>query len=178
MTKVSFFTPSDYIVLVKLYLMKDKISDKTVWCNCNYLDNLTLFQSWPRDKVAKFFHISEYLVREARKLAETKGILELPEPKKGQTLSDEVPQSVLMFYQDSEYSRLTPGMKDYVSVCKKVHKQKRLLFCNLNELYAAYKDKYPNHKIGLSQFCSLQPKWCVIRCSFAMCIHQNTKTQN
>ena len=51
----------------------------------------------------------------ACKLAETKGILE-----KGPTLSEEVRQSVLIFYEDDKYSPLVPGTNDYVG--KKVHK--------------------------------------------------------
>ena len=31
----------------------------------------------------------------------------------------------------------------------------------MNELYTAFKEKHPNSKIGLSKFCSFQPKWCV-----------------
>ena len=74
-----------------------------------------------------------------------------------------------------------PGTKDYVSVGKRVHKQKRLLLCNLKELYSAFKEKYPDSKIGFSKFCSLRPKWCVTVSSsgtHSVCvctIHQNTK---
>ena len=74
-----------------------------------------------------------------------------------------------------------PGTKDYMSLGKKVHKQKQLLLCNLNELYAAFKEKHPNSKIGFSKFCSLQPKWCVTVSasgtrSICVCTsHQKTK---
>ena len=58
-----------------------------------------------------------------------------------------------------------PGKKDYVSVGKgskgRVHEQKRLLLCNLHELYTTFKVIYPDAKIGFSKFCSLRPKWCV-----------------
>ena len=74
-----------------------------------------------------------------------------------------------------------PGSKDYVSIARNVHKQKRLLLCNLKELYCAYTEKYPLHKVGLSKFCKLRPKWCVTVSSsgsHSVCvleIHQNTK---
>ena len=45
-----------------------------------------------------------------------------------------------------------PGTKDYVSLGKKVYKQKRLMLCNLNELYTAFKEKHPNSKIGPLSF--------------------------
>ena len=35
-------------------------------------------------------------------------------------------------------------------------------FCNLQELYTAFKEKYPNVNIGFSKFCALRPKWCVL----------------
>ena len=72
-----------------------------------------------------------------------------------------------------------PGAKEYVSVAYKVHKQKRLLLCNLKELYAAYKDKFIESKIGFSKFCALCPKYCKVLGSsgeHAVCvcaIHQN-----
>ena len=68
-----------------------------------------------------------------------------------------------------------------MSIARNVHKQKRLLLCNLKELYCAYKEKYPHHKVGLSKFCKLRPKWCVTVSSsgsHSVCvceIHQNTK---
>ena len=34
--------------------------------------------------------------------------------------------------------------------------------CNLQELYAAFKDKHPNVNIGFSKLCALRPKWCVL----------------
>ena len=108
---------------------------------------------------ASFFSCSEYQVREARVMVEEKGILAIPEAKRGRSISQEVEDSVKLFYEDDEYSRLMPGAKDYVSVGSNVHKQKRLLLCNLKELYQAYKEKFPDHKIGLSKFCQLRPKW-------------------
>ena len=55
-----------------------------------------------------------------------------------------------------------PGKKDYVSVGQNVHKQKQLVLCNLSELYSAFRDKYPNVKIGFFKFCTLRPKWYVL----------------
>ena len=121
------------------------------------------------------------MIRAARKLTKEKGILELPAAKKGKTLSEDGTQSVLAFYEVDEYTRLMPGKRNCVSLGKKEYRQKRLLLCNLNELHAAYKQKHPAHKIGLSKFCSLGPKWCVTVSSsgtHSVCgctIHQNTK---
>ena len=54
--------------------------------------------------------------------------------------------------EDDEFSKMMPGSRDHVSIARNVHKQKRLLLCNLKELHCAYKEKYPHHKIGLSNF--------------------------
>ena len=48
------------------------------------------------------------------------------------------------FYCDVEYSRQMPGSKDYVSIGRNVHMQKRLLLCDLKEIYAAFKQEHPD----------------------------------
>ena len=59
--------------------------------------------------------------------------------------------------------------------------QKRLVPCNLRELYQVFKDHYPNEVIGLSKFADLRPKHCVLAGasgSHSVCvctIHQNMK---
>ena len=45
---------------------------------------------------------------------------------------------------------------------KKKYKRKGLILCNLSELYSSFKQKYPNLKIGISKFCYLSPKGCVL----------------
>ena len=51
---------------------------------------------------------------------------------------------------------------------------------NLREIYASFKEKYSDDKIGFSKFCSLRPKWCVGAGgsgTHAVCVcthHQNT----
>ena len=64
-------------------------------------------------------------------------------------LPEETRSLVESFYQD-EYSRQMPGKKDFVSISCNVHKQKRLILCNLKELYIAFKNSYPNHKVNIT----------------------------
>ena len=40
-----------------------------------------------------------------------------------------------------------PGKKDYISIARNVHVQKRLILCNLTELYAEFKKKYTSLKV-------------------------------
>ena len=163
-----------------LYLIKEKLSDKSMKVP-EKIQILTLApKSWSIPNVMQFFDVTEYQVRESRKILESKGILSKPDAKRGSSLSDEIIKDVQLFYEDDEYSRMMPGKKDCVSIGRNIHRQKRLLLCNLNELYTAFKAKHPNHKIGLSKFCALRPKWCVTVASsgshtVCVCtIHQNT----
>ena len=89
--------------------------------------------------------------------------------------------SVLEFYQNGGYSRQLPGKNDWVSIRKNVHVSKRLILCNLKELYNAFKDKHPDLKISFSNFASLRPKWCFTvgpKGTYSVCVctaHQNVK---
>ena len=68
-------------------------------------------------------------------------------PKIRKTLPDETIKTVECFYQDDEYTRQMPGKKDYISIARNVHVQKRLILCNLKELYAKFKQKYTDLKV-------------------------------
>ena len=71
---------------------------------------------------------------------------------------------------------MIPGKKDFVSVKKNQHVQKRLLLINLNELHVAFKKNYPNIKDSLSKFCTLKPKWCITTNeSQCMCMYTSPK---
>ena len=39
--------------------------------------------------------------------------------------------------------------------------QKRLLLANIAEIYACFKSKHPDVKVGFSTVAMLRPKWCV-----------------
>lgn len=119
--------------------------------------------SWSILKTMEEFNVSEHMVKRAREVKKTKGILGEPDPKKGKCLSPEVVARVIAFYQSDEYSRMCPGKKEFVSVRidgKKEQMQKRLLLVNLKELHLEY-IKSTGDKIGFSKFCDLRPKWCV-----------------
>ena len=118
--------------------------------------------SWSRKKVAELFNVSECLVRSAREPKKKKGILDEPDQIRGKMLSDSTLTLVTRFFEDDEYSRVMPGITDFVSIGSKQHMQKRLLLCKLKELHSAFKKKHVDVKIGFSKFCSLRPKWCVL----------------
>ena len=57
-----------------------------------------------------------YLVKQARKLRQSKGILAEPKVNLGKQLVPEIKEKVLEFYESDENSRMCPGAKIYVSV--------------------------------------------------------------
>ena len=119
--------------------------------------------SWSIKKTMEEFNISQYMVKRVREIKNKKGILEEPDPKKGKSLSPEVIERVIAFYQSDDYSRMCPGKKEYVSVRidgKREQKQKRLLLVNLKELHLEF-IKSTGDEISFSKFCELRPKWCV-----------------
>ena len=86
---------------------------------------------WSPKYCAEHFNVSEYLVRTARELKKVKGILAKPAQKQGKVISQNTIDLVLSMYEDDEFSCQMPGKKDYVSIAKGVHKQKRLVLCHL-----------------------------------------------
>ena len=50
-----------------------------------------------------------------RQVKKDKGILEDPDPKKGgRSLSDDIKQHVIAYYESEEYLRICPGKKEFV----------------------------------------------------------------
>lgn len=139
-------------------------------------------ESWSRQKVfEELENVTNYQIRLSRSLMKTQGVLPELKKNRGNKLSDEVVTDVIKFYEEDENSRLCPGKKECVSLGNKVYKQKRLIMYSLNELFVSFKQKYPNHKVGRSAFCSLRPKWCVLpgaAGTHTVCVckyHQNVK---
>ena len=111
------------------------------------------------------FEVSAYMVKQARSLHKTHGILADFTPSgMGKRLSQETCDKVISFYESDEVSQMCPGQKEFVSVKiggHKVQKQQRLLLLNLSEMYEQFYIKEPDYKLGISKFCELRPRWCV-----------------
>ena len=118
-------------------------------------------ESWSFRETVKEFEVSKATARKARILREEKGILAVPQPVIEKRLSEKTVNSVLEFYQNDEYSWQLPGKNNWVSTGKNVHVSKRLVLCNLKELYTAFKDQHADLKISFSTFASLRPKWWI-----------------
>lgn len=95
-------------------------------------------QSWTRKELTVQFKISDRQARNVKNVVKEHGILSLPNAKAGRSLNPETETLAINFYESDDVSRLMPGMKEYVSIKvddKKIHVQKRLILCNLNELF-------------------------------------------
>ncbi|KAJ4440816.1 hypothetical protein ANN_10662 [Periplaneta americana] len=105
------------------------------------------------------------MIRISKQIAAEKGILAAPNPKAGKSLGTFIVEKVVQFYNSDDVSRVMAGKNNFVSVKEdgnRVHKQKRLILCNLKETYQCFKEQYPDIKIGFSKFCELRPKECVL----------------
>ena len=82
------------------------------------------------------------------------------------------------FLQKWWENQTNAGKNDYVSIKKNQHEQKRLVLCNLYELYVTFKEQNPNVKIRFSKFYSLRPKLCVNAGKFgthSVCMYNTSK---
>ena len=162
-----------------IYLMKEKLK---VANRRQRIQILTLTpNSWTLRKAAQEFKVSKATIQKARLLKKEKGIIAMPDEIRGKTLKKEIIDLVLSFYCDDEFTRQLPGKKDSVSIGKRQHMSKRLILCNIRELYTAFREQQPLCNIGFSKFASLRPKWCVPvgpKGTHSVCVctlHQNVK---
>ena len=112
--------------------------------------------SWSIEKIQDEFGASNFMVRKAKQLVKDKGILSSPDPRPGRSLARKTVDIVVAFYESDSSSRMMPGKKDFVSVKGehgRVHVQKRLVLCNLKELYQDFKQSI---QLNVSDFRSLQ----------------------
>lgn len=143
-------------------------------------------KSWSIRKTTQEFGASRRMAQKARNIREEKGVLASPNPKVGSSVIDDTTRYLVIgFYEDDDNSRLLPGTKDYVSVRTangtKEHVQKRLVLCNLKELFCKFKKTYPDCNIDFSKFAQLHPKHCVLsgssgtHCVCVYTYHENIK---
>ena len=86
-------------------------------------------------------------------------------------MAQETIDLVHAFYKDDEYSRQLPGKKDYVKHTEKCLQTKAVssVWCNLHELFVAFKERNPGVKTEFSKFCTLHRKWS-FRAEMCQCV--------
>ena len=122
-------------------------------------------KSWSLKRIQTEFGASNFMARKAKELVKEKGVLSTPDPKPGHCIAKKTIELVVAFYESDTSSRMMPGKKDFISVKQaqgRVHIQKRLILCNLKELYRKFKDEHPSESIGFSKFANLCPKHCIL----------------
>ena len=82
---------------------------------------------------------------------------------------------VLNMYEDDEFSRQMPGKKDYVSVAKRVHKQKLLALCNLEKCMLPSRKNILMLSLDFPNSTKVLCPCCVFRYSFCMCMQYPSK---
>lgn len=135
--------------------------------------------------ILKKFGCSNTFIAKCKAQKNEKGILSAPEPQSRQRFSQEAIVLIKNFYLSEENSRDLPGMKDCCAIKtsdgEKVMVQKRLVYCNLRELYKLFKLEHPDCKVGFSKFAELRPVQCILAGAsgthtVCVCvIHQNIK---
>ena len=83
-------------------------------------------ESWSIVKAASYFGVSEYLIRQARELKKSRGILGSPDKNRGKPLPASTTEKVQLFYENDAHSRFMPGKKDFVSIKKKCPQAKAI----------------------------------------------------
>lgn len=141
--------------------------DKETTSRRDKIQLLTILpQSLSINEVMSEFDASKRMVQIAKQLYSETGVLSKPAAKGGNVLESTTSATVQAFYLDDENSRILAGKKDFVSVKQPTGQreriQKRLVLCNLKELYRHFCDKYPDMKIGFSRFATLRPPFCVL----------------
>ena len=113
----------------------------------------------------EFVNVSEYSVKQARKLKKEKGILATPKNYSREGINRATKLLITEFYGCDGVSCICPGKKDCVSIKvedgSKEKFQKRLLLANLNKIYTLFKSKFSNLPVSFSTFALLHPKWCI-----------------
>ena len=121
--------------------------------------------SWSFKRIENEFKASNYMVRKAKSLVKSSGILSTPNPHQGHGLKDDTKVLVQKFYESDEISRMIPGKKDCMSIKVGDQRsliQKRLILGNLREVYQQFKDQFSTVKVGFSKFAELCPKNCIL----------------
>jgi len=98
-------------------------------------------KSWSVQKATEFFSVSKCTIQCAQRLKEYNRIAPYPDLVVHQKISQEMLEKVKMVSCDDDISMQLPDKKDYVSMGKINVCQKKLILCNLKELYDEYKMK-------------------------------------
>ena len=141
-------------------------------------------ECWSIRQLASEFNTSRRMAKSAKALRKLEGVLASPTSKPGKTLPEDTVIKVKKFYEDDVNSKVMPHKNEVTTIVvdgKKQKVQKRLLLSDIKSLHIEFKKLNPEHPIGLTKFCQLRPKWCIMagaKGTHTVCvctIHENFK---
>lgn len=139
--------------------------------NLNYKEKLRLMTLVPSSLSNNYIlsHIigtTDYMIRNARNLVESKGLYESPDPYSGNPLKADTIKLVEKYYLDDDFdcTRQSPNKSDVLNI--KINgvsekKVKRFLTRSIKEMYDLFKEQNPEFTISRSKFYDLRPKWVI-----------------
>ena len=89
--------------------LKEKFENSKLYQEHIQILTLSLFS---KHRTVEIFGATDYMVKKSMTVKKEKGILGLPEKRKGHPLSDELKEAVYAFYENDDNSRACPGAKD------------------------------------------------------------------
>lgn len=125
--------------------------------------------NWSIEKIVSLFEGATIHIIQRSKSNENESVFDINSPRTvgRPSLSVNVGQKILGFYDEDEISRPFPGSKDSISIKlpdqQRKKYQKRLLLAPLFELHQKYLETCVSdeEKVALSTFVKLRPKYCV-----------------
>ena len=178
--------PNDYTEIISN--LKETCNNQNLTSSEKKLILSILPQSWGQEKKASFLGVSRKFVRKiiAKDNSKLENCIDSRTKKRSDSISDQVKHKVQEFYNSVENSKEMSGMKNVVYIenertGEKEPFPKKLIMCNLRELFAKFKKQSPDIKIGFSKFAQYRPRNCVFAGSsgtHSVCVcvyHQNVK---
>ncbi|XP_055526092.1 uncharacterized protein LOC129718899 [Wyeomyia smithii] len=146
-------------------IVRDIIDNYGISTKSEKFQILTLLaSSWSRQKMIDVTGCSKWFAAKSLKVRDTKGILKLPDTCISLSESERKAHAeATQFFHDC--TTTMPGIKDTISVrtsSKRGTRQKRLLLGSLNEIFANFKDLFPDSKIGFTMFAKFRPPECIL----------------
>lgn len=170
----------DYVEIVSN--IQQKFDDENISKKEKLLLIKILPKNWSVRKLSEFSKSSRWLSAKSKVLENEHDSLD---KRGGARISKDTTDTVKLFYENDDNSRIMPGYKDNKCVKTedgtKTYIQKRLILYNLRKLFLKFKDQEPDIKIGFTKFAELRPPYCVLAGSsgtHSVCVcvhHQNVK---
>ncbi|CAH0546996.1 unnamed protein product [Brassicogethes aeneus] len=115
------------------------------------------------DMLIRFPSVTEYMIREAKKVVKEKGVYHNPDPYCGHHIDQTSINIAQEYYlnDDLDCSRQSPNKNDVKKIVEngvEMKKVKSFMTRSIKETYQIFKENNPGVKMGISKFYTLRPK--------------------